>query len=382
MLPYDSPALQPLTQELDGWRDRLDYRGPLPRAWAGRLRRDLEAEAVAASTSMEGVPVTVEEVHRILAGDRPPETREADVVLVRGYRDAMSFVLRRADDAAFRWDRELLIGLHDRILGGRLGAGAGRLRTGPAYLVDDRTGGLSFTPPPPEQVAELVDTACATAQGGLEHPAIAAAWIHVAVAAIHPFADGNGRAARVAASLAMYRGGFRRPEFTSLEEWWGRHRADYYAAFRCLGPAFDPNVDVTPFVCAHVEAQLYQVRVLDLRERVQQRIWTAVEEAVTGAGLQPRVANAVWDVFFGRSVTPRYYRPLADVSPATATNDLAAAVAAGLLRPEGKGRSRRYAAGAALYARLGAALGVSVGDAGESARATIIGELTRRVGAP
>jgi Fic family protein len=382
MLPYDSPALQPLTQELDGWRDRLDYRGPLPRAWAGRLRRDLEAEAVAASTSMEGVPVTVEEVHRILAGDRPPETREADVVLVRGYRDAMSFVLRRADDAAFRWDRELLIGLHDRILGGRLGAGAGRLRTGPAYLVDDRTGGLSFTPPPPEQVAELVDTACATAQGGLEHPAIAAAWIHVAVAAIHPFADGNGRAARVAASLAMYRGGFRRPEFTSLEEWWGRHRADYYAAFRCLGPAFDPNVDVTPFVRAHVEAQLHQVRFLDLRERVQQRIWTAVEEAVTGAGLQPRVANAVWDVFFGRSVTPRYYRPLADVSPATATNDLAAAVAAGLLRPEGKGRSRRYVTGAGLHARLGAALGVSVGDAGESARATIIGELTRRVGAP
>jgi len=65
---------------------------------------------------------------------------------------------------------------------------------------------------------------------------------------------------------------------------------------------------------------------------VQQRIWTAVEEAVTGAGLDPRVANAVWDAFFGRSVTPPYYRPLADVSVATATKDLAAAVAAGLLR--------------------------------------------------
>ena len=46
-------------------------RGPIPRAWAGRLRRDLGAEAIAASTSMEGVPVTLEEVHRILAGDRP-----------------------------------------------------------------------------------------------------------------------------------------------------------------------------------------------------------------------------------------------------------------------------------------------------------------------
>jgi hypothetical protein len=35
----------------------------------------------------------------------------------------MSFVLRRADDAAFKWDRELLIGLHDRILAGSWAAG-------------------------------------------------------------------------------------------------------------------------------------------------------------------------------------------------------------------------------------------------------------------
>ena len=86
---------------VDRWKAKLDYRGPIRRA-GGRLKRDLEAEAVAASTSMEGIPVTVEEVHRILAGDRPPETSEEDAALVRGYRDAMSFVLRRADDAAFR----------------------------------------------------------------------------------------------------------------------------------------------------------------------------------------------------------------------------------------------------------------------------------------
>jgi hypothetical protein len=121
------------------------------------------------------------------------------------------------------------------------------------------------------------------------------------------------------------------------------------------------------------------VRALDLRERVQQRIWAAVEEAVTAAGLEPRVANAVWDAFFGRSVTPRYYRPLADVSPATATNDLAAAVAAGLLRPEGKGRSRRYRAGDGLYPRIGTILGLQVDEPGDSGRGIIIGELTRRV---
>jgi Fic family protein len=379
MLPYVPASLGDLTTELDRWKTRLDYRGPAPRTWAGRLRRDLEAEAVAASTSMEGVPVTVEEVHHILAGDRPAQIRAEDAALVLGYRDAMSFVLRRADDTAFRWDRELLIGLHDRTLAGNWGAGAGRFRTGPAHLVDSRTGELVFQPPPPEDVPELVDRACATIDKGLEHPAIGAAWIHAAVAAIHPFADGNGRAARVVAALAMYRGGFHRPEFTSLEEWWGRHLSEYYASFRCLGSTFDPDVDSTPLIRVHLEAQLHQVRALDLRERVQQRIWTAVEEAVTATGLDARVANAVWDTFFGRSVTPRYYRPLADVSVATATKDLAAAVAAGFLRPVGRARSRSYHAGQKLYASIGAALGVPVNESGDIGRGMIIGELTKRV---
>jgi Fic family protein len=245
-------------------------------------------------------------------------------------------------------------------------------------VVDGRSGDLVFQPPPAEAVPELVDRACEVMREAAAHPAIGAAWIHAALAAIHPFRDGNGRASRVVASLAMYRGGFKLPEFTSLEEWWGRHLSDYYEAFRCLGAAFDPAADVTPFVLAHVEAQLHQVRALDLRERVQQKIWVAVEEAAAAAGLAPRVANAVWDAFFGRSVSPRYYRPLADVSPATATNDLAAAVAAGLLRPEGRARSRTYHAGAELHRRIGAALGVPVEDQGEPARAAIVGELTRR----
>ena len=381
MLPYAPDILEDLTSELDRWRGLLDYRGPIPRTWAGRLRRDLEAEAVAASTSMEGVPVTVEEVHHILAGARPGQIRAEDAALVLGYRDAMSFVLRRADDVAFRWDRELFIGLHDRILAGNWGAGAGRFRTGPAHLVDSRTGELVFQPPAPEEVPGLIDQACAIIEKGLEHPAVGAAWIHAAMAAIHPFADGNGRAARVVAALAMYRGGFRRPEFTSLEEWWGRHLSGYYESFRCLGNTFDPDADITPLIRAHLEAQLHQVRALDLRERVQQRIWTAVEEAVTATGLDARVANAVWDAFFGRSVTPRYYRPLADVSVATATKDLAAAVAAGVLRPVGRARSRSYHAGQNLYASIGAALGVPVKEPGGIGRGTIIGELTRRVAA-
>lgn len=379
MLSYDPAPLASLADELDRWRDLLDHRGPLPRSWRGRLRRDLETEAVAASTSMEGVAVTVDEVRRILAGERPSEVTPDDIDLVLGYRDAMGFALRRADDANFVWNRELLVNLQDRILAGKFPTGAGRIRTGAAFVVERVTGRQVFAPPQPESLAPLVDQACGRMEKGHPHPAMAAGWIHAAIAGIHPFSDGNGRTARISASLAMVRGGFKLPEFTSLEEWWGRHLPDYYAAFEPLGPTFDPDVDVTAFIETHMRGQLHQVRALDLREQVERRIWLVLEGLVEDAHLPGRVTNAVWDAFFDREVTSRYYRPLADVGPATAATDLSGAVAAGLLRPRGAGRSRRYGPGDELFRRVGAELDVEMDTHGEVARSTIGAILAARV---
>ena len=383
LLPYDPEPIRPLTQELDAWRQRLDFKGVLPRAWAGQLRRELEAEAIAASTSMEGVPVTVDEVRRILAGDPPPEVAPEDRQLVEGYREAMEFALRRADDNVFRWNRELLSALHDRILAGRYDHGAGRIRMDkPAFVVNRATGEQVFLPPAGEEVPDLVDEACSRVEEGHPHPAIAAAWIHVAVAAIHPFRDGNGRAARVCASLSMYRGDFKRPEFTSLEEWWGRHLEDYYDAFKCLGKEFNREADATPFIEAHLEAQLHQVRALDNRERVERQIWMALQEAAEDAHLDRRLGNALWDAFFGRDVTAGYYRSLADVSPATATSDLAAAVSSGLLVAKGQRRGRRYVAGDRLFELVASAVSVEISGPQDIARAVIVSELSRRLTLP
>ncbi len=211
------------------------------------------------------------------------------------------------------------------------------------------------------------------------HSAIAAAWIHVAIAAIHPFRDGNGRSARILASLAMYRGGFKRREFTSLEEWWGHHLDDYYGLFRCLGSTLDRDSDVTPFVLGHLEAQLHQVRALDLRARAEQQVWMAVEEAAEDVGMDRRLANALRDAFFGRNVTAGYYRSLTDVSPATATKDLTAAVAArACLRRKASGEGRRYFAGETLYRAVAETLFIDI-DSAESPRDRIIAELGKRL---
>lgn len=347
--PFDTQAFVTEIAELDRWCETLAAGAPFrDPSWAGRLRRDLEAEAVAASTRMEGVAVTVDEVRRILAGDPPPEVSPENKALVEGYRDAMRFVVRRADDANFRWNRELVVGIHDRVLAGDYNAGAGRIREDPTSVVSATTGELVFRPAE-RGVPELVDELCQTMEQLSEsddaervHPALASAWVHVAFAAIHPFQDGNGRTARVLASLAMYRGGFRSTFFTSLEEWWGHHTQQYYGAFRCLGDSFDPVADVTDFVRIHLETQLSQVRALDLREQTQQRLWQLLENVVAELGIPDRATFALWEAFFGRDLTAAYYRGMTDVSPATARNDLTALQVAGFVKPVGQTRARRY----------------------------------------
>ena len=368
-----------LIKELDQWKRQLDVR-VLPRAWEGRLRRDLEAEAVAASTRMEGVNVTVDEVRRILAGDQPPDVEPEDRRLVEGYRDAMSFVLRQADDPAFSWDRGLIVGLHDRVMAGRYDLGAGRVRAdGQVWVRNRLTGDDVYLPPPGEEVDGLLEEAVAQVRTTESHSAVAAAWVHVGIAAIHPFRDGNGRSARILSSLAMYRGGFKLQEFTSLEEWWGRHLGEYYDLFRCLGSTWDPGADVTPFVEGHLRAQVQQVRALDLRVRTEQQVWLAVEEAAEDVGLERRLANALWDAFFGREITAGDYRSLTDVSPATATKDLTTAVAAGLLASEGERRGRRYFAGEKLYPAVAETLFIFDLESVESPRDHIVTELGRRL---
>src|SRR5207245_7262704 len=125
LLPFRvDRELAGVAADIDGLRAQLDARGPLVIGWDGQLRRDLQAAAVQASVAMEGVPVTLEEVRRILVGDRPAEVAPENAQLVEGYRDAMVYVQARADDPVFEWSAELLKAIHHRIVAGRRDLGA------------------------------------------------------------------------------------------------------------------------------------------------------------------------------------------------------------------------------------------------------------------
>jgi hypothetical protein len=135
---------------------------------------------------------------------------------------------------------------------------------------------------------------------------------------------------------------------------------------------------VTTFVATHLRAQVSQSAALHLKEGVERDIWDALEHIASDRHLPDRVTNALWDAFFLRETTSPYYREFADVSPASARNDLAGAVSAGLLRPIGERRFRRYLPGDDLHRAVGAEFGIATSRVLESARDLILGELSRR----
>ncbi|MDP2234574.1 MAG: Fic family protein [Actinomycetota bacterium] len=364
---------------------RFDVIGVLPRTWSGRIRRDLEAEAIGASVILEGVSVTVDEVRRIFADDRPFGVSEEDVALVRGYREAMWFVLTRSDDPYFEWTSETLRTIHTSVMGRSWTARAGRYRERQNWLQDSSTGEQTYLPPATEDVARFVDELVQWLSGpaGEVEVLVRAALAHVMLAAIHPFADGNGRTARILASLVMYRGGCRMPAFTSLEEWWGSHPADYYAAFECLGDMWNPTADVTQFVAAHVAAQRTQAEALALRFATERVLWAVLEDIVVhDLDMDSRVANALWEGFFGREVTNRYYRGIADIPQVTASHDLKQLATSGLMDAVGEGRSRAYFGTMDLARRVTSALDLQVDVAGIGAiEAEVRGDIMAAVAA-
>lgn len=88
--------------------------------------------------------------------------------------------------------------------------------------------------PPPRELPNLIERSLERAQDRVEPPALAAARLHLELLVIHPFADGNGRAARLASTYILMRAGFRSTLFTAVEQHFHANPVGYPRAFRAL----------------------------------------------------------------------------------------------------------------------------------------------------
>ena len=98
-----------MLEEIGKIRTAIRYSLHTPARWLGALRRSSFARAIQGSNSIEGYNVSTEDAIAAVEGEQPLEANRESWLAVKGYRDAMTYVLQLANDPALllqRWSRE------------------------------------------------------------------------------------------------------------------------------------------------------------------------------------------------------------------------------------------------------------------------------------
>jgi Fic family protein len=337
--------------QIEELRDRLRHQLHEPRRWAGSLRRISLARAIQGSNSIEGYEAGLDDAVDIAAGEEPLDATEETGLALRGYRDAMTYVLQLAEDDGFAYSAQLLKALHFMMTSYSRANRPGRWRAGSIYVRNDETGEIVHEGPDVGHVPGLIDELVAELdEVRAQNTIVKAAMAHLNLAMIHPFRDGNGRMARCLQSLVLARDGILSPVFMSVEEYLGRNTQAYYDVLAEVGGgSWQPDRDSRPWIRFTLTAHLRQARTMVRRISESERVWSDLERLVAGRRLPERTIMALFDATIGLRVRNATYRSYFADSPdeitdATASRDLRLLVEADLIEPRGQKRGRFYVA--------------------------------------
>ena len=307
------------------------------------LRQDIVAISTHFSTKIEGNPLSLAQVSAVLRGEQIAAAPESKQEVVN-YAEALDFVRDVAGQTNTLLTLDTISSIHYLLTKGlRPHHTPGQFRTGQNYVVDATTSRPVYVPPLPEQVRPLMRELLSwlDSEGLRLKPVLRASLVHLNVAAIHPFNDGNGRIARLLEALIMHRAGERYFQLISLEEYPGIHTQAYYAALsRSLGSAYNPaNADISPWFEYALEAHAQQG--LAAAARVH-----SMHDVASGLVQEFSIDRSDATVFtvarVDRPITNALYRQVTGASAQGATRRLNNLVAAGLLIPVGRGRTAAY----------------------------------------
>jgi len=233
--------------------------------WMVSLRRDALLRSAHSSTAIEGNRLSLEQVSDLARGREVMATRK-DKQEVLNYIEALERIPEFAGRSPFT--KNDLLEVHRVVTKGTLEnpKDEGVFRDRQVVVGNRLTGDVVFIPPPTEQVPKLVDELLewfnSDAATALD-PVVEAGIVHYELARIHPFIDGNGRTARVMASLVLYKRGFDSKRFFALDDYYDQDRPSYY---RALNQVDQKTLDLTGWLEYFTEGVAVSIKAV--RDRV------------------------------------------------------------------------------------------------------------------
>ncbi len=188
------------------------------------------------SNALEGSTLTLRDTQLVIEG-REPNTGKSlrEIYEARNHDRALRLVERWADrrpkDPLTEAD---VLAVHREIMADVDPAGAGHFCAGRVLIT-----GTGFVPPGAHEFPALMPALLDAANSPGLHPVVRAAELHYNLVAVHPFADGNGRTARLLMNHHLLRHGLphavvpvgRRAEYLTALEGANAGRDAPFAAF-------------------------------------------------------------------------------------------------------------------------------------------------------
>ncbi len=334
---------------------RLDLRyyvAQSPRRWTGLLARLTRARAMRASNSIEGINISTEDAIAVVDNEEPGDADKATWQAVEGYRSAMDYILQRCRDDSFLFSVDVLLAIHFMISQHDLDANPGNFRPGWVCVRNSVTGDIVHEGVDRDALEPLIDELIDYLNDPRTPSSIVkAAMVHLNIAMLHPFSDGNGRAARCLQTAVLANEGIVAPIFSSIEEYIGRNQQAYYDVLADVGGGgWNPQRDSRPWVRFCILGHYRQAQTLLRRTREWERLYDAFAVEAHKHGLHERTVMALLEAASGIRVRNSSYRASADISNNLASRDLKNLVDAGLLEARGERRGRHYVASGSVRA--------------------------------
>ncbi len=316
---------------------------PLVPYWERQFREDRIVRTVHYSTALEGNPLSIEEVRKVLDGDgQDVRAYQRDIQEVINYRNVVKYI-ETLQRGANHITKEHLFEIHrltvDRIVPEEE---IGTFRNREWGTRNSETGEISFVAPNPRDVPHLIDEFYEWLRSDSftqTHPILRSGITLAEIARIHPFTEGNGRTARALATASLYMDNYDIKKFFCLDEYYDQYSDEYYRAIQTYQKEGD---DLTPWLEFFVEGLSIELgrvkeRVLEmsrdhrLREEIGQVALTdRQEEILKFIEENGQIKNQDW-----RELFP-------NISDDTILRDLKDMIDKGIVKKEGKTKAARY----------------------------------------
>ena len=338
---------------------------PLVPAYEAKFRQEAIIRTVHHGTHIEGNELDTGEVAAVLEGQEV-SAKDRDIQEVLNYRKVLAYidtkspvahprgVLERSqahpggEKSAKQITEKDLLGIHKLTVEKVLPVDqAGKYRKTQVVVKNSKTGEVSFKPPSPAQVRglnrEFFDWLSSEKSVGV-HPVLTAGITHYVLAYIHPFVDGNGRAARALATMVLFTRGYDIKKFFSLEEYFDRNAKRYYETLQFVSSqkADLADKDLTvwlEYFCEGLAEELERVK-----QRVQKLSLDLKLKGRTGQiALSERQLKLVEYIEQYGSVSNKQWRSiLRDYSDDTILRDLKDLQKKGLIKKKGSTKGAVY----------------------------------------